>query len=206
LTNILWIVIDALRADRLGCYGFGRPTTSNIERLAGSGVRFAEMISPHIPTHPAHTALFSGRDVFDLRIVAQGGRVKPPDGIRFLRAILRDHGYFTAAVDNIKLWIAPQFERYEATARWDHDGSSPWRNGEDVTAMGLHLLDEAESRRRPYFLFLHYWDPHTPYLPPTLFDRMNRLPRGIPGHYNKPASTENKQAARWGAGGPRSSR
>jgi arylsulfatase A-like enzyme len=172
LHNVLWIVIDAMRWDRVGFNGYHRPTSPNLDRLAQSSVRFDQMISPHIPTHPAHTTLFSGLDVFDHQIIAQGGYKRPPAGIRYLPEILREHGYFTAAVDNIKLWVEPTFERYVPTDRWDHDGSRPWRNGEDVTRKGLQVLEEANSRNQPFFVFLHYWDPHTPYLPPAPFDRM----------------------------------
>ena len=172
MTNVLWIVIDAMRWDRMGFNGYHRPTTPILDGLAKSAVRFDQMISPHIPTHPAHTTLFSGRDVFDHQIVAQGGHKRPPAGIRYLPQILREHGYFTAAVDNIKLWIEPAFERYIPTDRWDHDGSRPWRNGEEVTQKGLAALQEAAGQDQPFLLFLHYWDPHTPYLPPPPFDRM----------------------------------
>src|SRR5205823_4941718 len=115
--NVLWVVIDAMRWDRMGFNGYSRPTTPNIDRLAESAARFDRMISPHIPTHPAHTTLFSGLDVFDHQIVAQGGHKSPPEGIRYLPEILREHGYFTAAVDNIRLWIEPSFELYIPTDR-----------------------------------------------------------------------------------------
>jgi arylsulfatase A-like enzyme len=170
--NVLWIVIDCLRRDHLGCYGYLRNTSPNIDRLARESVRFDQVISPHIPTQPAHTTLFSGRDVFAHQIVAQGGRQELDPAIRLLPEILRERGFFTAAVDNIERWFEPAFERYEKYPRWLHDGSLPWRNGEEVTARALELLQEAAARPQPFFLFLHYWDPHTPYLPPPPFDRM----------------------------------
>ena len=170
--NVLWIVIDCLRRDRLGCYGYRRNTSPNIDRLAGDSFRFDQLISPHIPTQPAHTTLFTGRDVFDHQIVAQGGTQELSPSIRLLPDLLRERGWFTAAVDNIGRWIEPAFERYEQYPRWDHDGSLPWRNGEEVTARGLDILREACGRKQPFFIFLHYWDPHTPYLPPPPFDRM----------------------------------
>jgi arylsulfatase A-like enzyme len=145
--NVLWIVIDALRRDRLGCYGYVRPTTPNLDRLAGGAVRFDQVISPHIPTHPAHTTLFSGRDVFAHQVVAQGGKVSMAEGVPLLPALLRDRGFFTAAVDNIGLWIQRAFERYEKTSRWDHNGTRPWRNGEEVTGKAVKLLREAAGRK-----------------------------------------------------------
>ncbi|MCC2668332.1 MAG: Arylsulfatase [Armatimonadetes bacterium] len=170
--NVLWIVIDCLRRDHLGCYGYRRNTSPNLDRLARESVRFDQVISPHIPTQPAHTTLFSGRDVFAHQIVAQGGTRELDPSIRLLPQVLREHGYFTGAVDNIGRWIEPAFERYEQYPRWCHDGTLPWRNGEEVTARALDLLREAVGRKQPFFQFLHYWDPHTPYLPPPPFDRL----------------------------------
>jgi len=169
--NVLWIVIDCLRADRLGCYGYHRPTSPHLDRFSQDAVRFTQAISPHIPTEPAHTTFFSGRDCFSHQIVTQGGSREPEPGIPLLPELLRDRGYFTAAVDNIGRWIAPGFEQYETYPRWDHRSAGPWRNGEEVTQKALAVLDEA-ALRRPFSLFLHYWNPHSPYLPPAPFDRM----------------------------------
>jgi arylsulfatase A-like enzyme len=169
--NVVWIVIDCLRADRLGCYGYERPTTPHLDRVAREATRFTQCISPHIPTQPAHTSFFASKDVFSHRIVAQGGKEEPAPGLRLLPQILRERGYFTAAVDNIGRWIEPAFEQYETYPRWNHDGSKPWRNGEQVTERALRLVERCEGKR-PFFFFFHYWDPHTPYLPPAPFDRM----------------------------------
>jgi arylsulfatase A-like enzyme len=169
--NVVWIVIDCLRWDRLGG-SYPRLTTPHLSRLAPQGVRFDQCISPHIPTQPAHTTFFSGRDVFSHQIIAQGGRKELDPSIRLLPDLLREQGFFTAAVDNIGRWIAPAFDRYDEYPRWDHDGSKPWRNGEQVTHRGIRLLNDCQAQGRPFFLFLHYWDPHTPYLPPPPFDRM----------------------------------
>jgi arylsulfatase A-like enzyme len=170
--NVVWIVIDCLRRDRLSACGGRRLTTPHLDRLVEQSVLFDQCISPHIPTQPAHTTFFSGKDVFSHQIVAQGGKKELDPRIRLLPDLLREHGYFAAAVDNIGRWIQPAFDRYDEYPRWDHDGTKPWRNGEQVTARALRLLDECYQRRHPFFLFLHYWDPHTPYLPPPPFDRM----------------------------------
>jgi arylsulfatase A-like enzyme len=170
--NIVWFVIDCLRADRLGCYGYHRNTSPHLDRLAAESVRFQQCISPHIPTQPAHTTMFSGKDVLAHQIVAQGGRQELDPQIRLLPDLLREAGYFTGAVDNMGRWFAPAFEQYVEYPRWNHDGSQPWRNGEQVSERGLALLEAAHQDPRPFFLFLHFWDPHTPYLPPSPFHRM----------------------------------
>ena len=107
--NVVWIVIDCLRSDHMGCYGYGRPTTPNLDRVAREAVRFEQCISPHIPTQPAHTTMFSGRDVFAHQIVAQGGTQELDPSLRLLPDLLRERGYFTGAVDNIGRWFAPAF-------------------------------------------------------------------------------------------------
>ncbi len=169
--NLLWIVVDCLRRDHLGCYGYQRDTSPNLDRFAAEGIRLTEVVSPHIPTQPAHTTLFTGRDVFSHQIVAQGGRRELSPEIPLLPRVLASHGYATAAVDNIGRWFEPAFEQYVHYPRWNHDGSLPWRNGEEVTARARKLLGRLSTGGRPFFLFLHYWDPHTPYLPPPPYHR-----------------------------------
>jgi arylsulfatase A-like enzyme len=169
--NVVWIVVDCLRRDHLGCYGYGRNTSPHIDRFARECLRFDQAISPHIPTQPAHTTFFTGRDVFDHQVIAQGGAHELQPAISLLPQIMRQAGYFTAAVDNIGRWFEPAFERYEYYPRWNHDGTLPWRNGDEVTGRALSILADLPADR-PFFLFLHYWDPHTPYLPPPPFDRM----------------------------------
>lgn len=171
IVNLLWIVLDSLRADRCGCFGSRRPTTPSLDRVAAGSFLFDQAISPHIPTHPAHISFLSGTDVFEHQIVAQGSDQEPDPGIQLLPRVLRRAGYRTAAVDNIGRWLQPAFDEYLSYPRWDHDGSRPWRSGEEVTARALPLLQEMKEEQ-PYFLFLHYWDAHSPYLPPPPFDRM----------------------------------
>jgi arylsulfatase A-like enzyme len=170
--NVLWLVVDCLRPDHLGCYGYQRKTSPAIDTFARDCVRFEQAVSPHIPTQPAHTTLFSGQDVFTHQIVAQGGTHELDPSVRLLPSMLAEAGYFTGAVDNIGRWIERAFEHYDRYPRWDHDGSRPWRNGEEVTARAIALLERAARLSQPFFLFAHYWDPHTPYLPPPPYDRM----------------------------------
>ncbi|MFP3902657.1 MAG: sulfatase [Armatimonadota bacterium] len=169
--NVLVIAIDTLRADRMSCYGYPRATTPQIDTIARDGVVFEEFIAPYIPTHPGFTTMFCGKDVFSHEIVTQGGKHEPPDDIVFLPEILREHGYFTAAADNLGRWFSRGYDMYE-TFHWERDTSKPWRKAEAVNETAMEVLGACESQDRPWFVFLHYWDPHTPYLPPPPFDRM----------------------------------
>ncbi|HOM81114.1 MAG: sulfatase-like hydrolase/transferase [Armatimonadetes bacterium] len=168
--NILVIAIDTLRADHLGCYGYPLPTSPHIDRLAREGVVF-QCFSPHIPTHPGYTTLFTGKDVMAHQIVCQGGKVELDPKVRLLAEILRENGYFTAAADNLGRWFPRGFDLYEGY-QWDQDPKGAWRKGEAVNKTAQRILDECVRQPKPWFAFLHYWDPHTPYLPPVPFDRM----------------------------------
>jgi arylsulfatase A-like enzyme len=169
--NVLLIAIDTLRADHLGCYGYRRPTSPHLDRLAASGVRFTNCFSPHIPTHPGFTTLHTGVDVMRHRVVAHGGKVEPDPAIPMLAELLRDRGYATATVDNLGKWFARGFD-LNLPYRWDTFPDVAWRKAEVVNAQALTALETLAAQARPWFLFVHYWDPHTPYLPPPPFDCM----------------------------------
>jgi len=137
-------------------------------------VRFSGARSPHIPTQPAHTTLFSGRDAFTHGVVAHGGRVEPPAGLEWLPDLLQRHGVFTAAADNIGRWMPRGFDVYERYAiAPSPDGF--WRKSEgvlDAAARVVPQLSAAAAQGRSFFGFFHFWDPHTPYCPPPPFHRL----------------------------------
>lgn len=169
--NILLLSLDTLRADHLGCYGYGRPTSPFLDGLADGGTLFEKCFSPWIPTHPAHTSLFTGCDVMQHRITAQGARVELSPDLRMLAEILKGLGYWTGAADNLRHWFARGFDRYEGY-QWAADEAGAWRKAEIVTDRALDVLEEASRQSAPFFLFAHYWDAHTPYLPPAPYERM----------------------------------
>lgn len=105
------------------------------------------------------------------RIVAQGATTELSPRTRTLAELLKEQGYWTGAADNLGRWFSRGFDRYEGY-QWARDAEGGWRKGEAVTGAALKVLNEAASQDRPFFVFLHYWDAHTPYLPPAPFDRM----------------------------------
>ncbi|HIE50753.1 MAG TPA: sulfatase [Armatimonadetes bacterium] len=172
--NVLLIDIDTLRADRLGCYGYRLNTSPHLDKIAAEGVLFVECYASHIPTHPGHATLFTGKDVMTHQIVTQGGKVDLDPSIRQLAELLQENGYFTAAADNMGRWFSRGFEVYEGYS-WSTQLEAleeGWRKAEAVNEKALRLLEQCAAQRKPWFLFLHYWDPHTPYLPPPPFNRM----------------------------------
>ena len=170
--NVILIAIDTLRADHLSCYGYRRLTSPHIDRIAREGVLFSECFSAYIPTHPGFTTMFTGRDVFTHQVICQGSpKVELDPEIKTLAEILQEQGYLTASVDNLGRWFSRGFEIWEKYS-WERDPTVPWRKAEAVNTAVLPTLEKVTTTGRPFFLFLHYWDPHTPYLPPPPFDHM----------------------------------
>jgi len=171
--NVLLIGIDTLRADHLRCYGYARKTSPNIDKLAESGVLFLKAFAPGTPTHPGWTTILTGMHPINHEIVCHVGNVKLDDRIPMIQEVLRENGYVTAAVDNLGLWFQRGFDHYI------HPGGTPAPSGglkvqaDEINAKAVNWLKEwAVKKEKSFFLFLHYWDPHTPYIPPSPYDQM----------------------------------
>lgn len=166
--NVLLVSLDTLRADHVSAYGYPRLTSPHLDRLAAEGALFRNCTAPHIATHPAHTTVFTGVDVFEHQIVTHGGQLDLDPGVPVLAERLRAAGYFTAAADNLGRWFPRGFDAYEGY-RWNADSAGRWPKGQAVNATADRLFAQIADQDRPFFCFLHYWDVHTPYLPPDPF-------------------------------------
>jgi arylsulfatase A-like enzyme len=188
--NIVLIALDTQRADHLGCYGYPRPTSPFIDSVAERGVLFEQCIAPNIPTHPSFTTMLSGKEAITHDIVNISGRTPIAEGVRLLPEILREHGWATAAVDSMGRHFTRGFEEY-VTYEWDRSVPTELRRAETVTAKALPVIERLTRQDRPFFLFVHYWDPHTPYLPPPPYDRKfyppDRDPYDVRNHSMDPA-------------------
>jgi arylsulfatase A-like enzyme len=166
--NIVFIVVDTLRANRLGCYGYPKPTSPTLDRLAEQGACFARCFAPGIPTTPAHTTMYTGLHPLTHNIVCHGGQADLDRRIPVLPELLQNAGYTTAAVDNLydmKPWLARGYEFY-INPSFRHR----YRllvSCEEINARAIAWL-KAHAHEK-FFLFLHYWEPHTPYLPPECY-------------------------------------
>lgn len=122
--NILFIVIDALRAKNLGCYGYSRPTSRNIDKVAKEGARFENAFSCINTTEPSLTTIFSGKYPVSHGITGHGERVKQKDierflesGVRLLPEVLKSKGYTTLAVDWLGRWHRRGYDYYSGILR-----------------------------------------------------------------------------------------
>ena len=168
--NVVLIALDTQRADHLGCYGYGKRTSPFIDSIARRGVLFERCYAPNIPTHPSFTTMLSGKEAITHDIVNIGGGVPIAEGVRILPEILKGHGYATAAVDSMGRHFKRGFDEY-VTYEWDRSKPTVLRKAETVTGKALPVVERLVEGADPFFLFIHYWDPHTPYLPPPGYTR-----------------------------------
>ncbi|HEY3319387.1 MAG TPA: sulfatase [Planctomycetota bacterium] len=162
--NVLLIAIDTLRAMNLGCYGYARPTSPNIDRLASQGVLCTRMLAPGIPTHPSFTTLFTGQHPIRHGVVAQGGTQLLSDDTPTLPQLFLEKGYATASFDNLpsgKPYFARGFEMQIDSSK--RRGCGLMVTCEEINARLLPFLKSSCESGEPFFAFVHYWDPHTPY-------------------------------------------
>ena len=91
--NVLILAVDTLRASRLGCYGYGRPTSPHIDALAGEGVLAEAVFSPAIPTFPSFTTFYTGQHPLTHSVLAHGGPAQLAREAPHLVPVFLEAGY-----------------------------------------------------------------------------------------------------------------
>ncbi len=185
--NVLFITLDTTRADRLGCYGNEDVETPVLDRLAGEGVLFRRCISPTPLTLPSHSSMMTG-----LLPTFHGVRINGNNALsashRTLAELFSGIGYrcgaFVASFVLDGRWGLKQgFEHYDD--RFDlHkyeqlDFAKVQRRGDEIVDSALGWMEKQKDR--PFFAWVHFYDPHFPYEPPEpYFSRYkDRGPNGL---------------------------
>lgn len=170
--NVVFISIDTCRADYLGCYGFGRETTPNIDAVARQSVLFENVVVPVPLTLPAHCSMLTGtippyhggHDNLDYRL--GGSNVT-------IAEILKEQGFVTGAIISAfvldsQFGLKQGFDSYNDTFEAKHmAGSVSERKGGEASRFATEWLEQHKGEK--FFFFLHYYDPHTEYVPPEPF-------------------------------------
>ncbi len=172
--RILYIDIDTLRPDHLGCYGYHRNTSPNIDRLAAEGVRFENCYVSDSPCLPSRAALYSGKCGIRNGANNHGGKhadyyINPrtrnfrvPDDSYIWQ--LRKLGYYTATVSpfgerHSSFWF------YEGFREMYNTGKGGGERADEVVPLALDWLDR-KGGDDDWYLHVNVWDPHTPYQVP----------------------------------------
>ncbi|MCC6483984.1 MAG: sulfatase [Armatimonadetes bacterium] len=175
--RILYIDVDCMRPDHLGCYGYHRDTSPNIDAVAARGTRCENFYASDAPCLPSRTALFSGRLGIHTGVINHGGLQADmrPQGerrgfsnmsgpcISWMTA-LRKAGLYTATVSPFPTRHAAWFF-LDGFREWMDTGGGGLDRADEVTPTALKWLKD-HAREDNWFLHVNYWDPHTPYRTP----------------------------------------
>ena len=174
--RVLYLDLDTLRPDHLGCYGYHRATSPNIDRVASEGTRFEACYVSDAPCLPSRSALYNGRFGIHTGVVGHGGtaadlRIEGAPrsfGVAPRYAswpmVMQRRGLHTAS-------ISPFAQRHSAW--WFYHGfremHNPGKNGneraDEVAPLALDWI-ERNAEKDNWFLQVNFWDPHTPYRTP----------------------------------------
>jgi arylsulfatase A-like enzyme len=184
--SVLLIVIDTLRADHLGCYGYHRPTSPRLDALARTGVRFANARAPSSWTAPSVASILTG--LYPAVHGVERSTSVLAAQVPTMAEAFRAAGYATAAFSSNPVFVSPVmgfgrgFDRFELV-----NGPPVSRNdalkmipvdpqfqrfvqvatADRMTDVALSWLAEHDGREAPFFAYVHYIDPHADYFPPA---------------------------------------
>lgn len=207
--RILYVDIDTLRPDHLGCYGYHRQTSPSIDKLAATGVRFTNVYASDVPCLPSRTALSTGMLGIRNGVVNHGGvaadlRSWGRDrgflsrlSFLSLAGTLMAAGYHTASLSSFPLrhgatwWTAGFMESMNLMRGLGSE------RADEVVPFALDWLDR-RGRDDSWFLHVHLWDPHTPYNTPEEYGNP------FAGEPVPAWHTEAVRARNWSLSGPHS--
>jgi len=170
--NVILITMDTLRADHVGCYGAQQVRTATLDGLASDGLIFERAFAQAPLTWPSHAAILTGTYPFQNGVRDFTGQMLAPQ-FRSVAQVFQRAGYATGAVVSSfvldRSWgLARGFEFYDdsfsPTAFQQKDPGLVDRKAKESVTRALKWL--SQIRQRPFFLWLHLYDPHSPYDPP----------------------------------------
>lgn len=187
--NIILLSADSLRADHLGCYGYSKPTSPQIDSLAVGGVLCEQAFVPVLPTQPSHTTIFTGQSPLTHGVVAHGGTAKLSREAPFLPEIFLEEDYATCSIDTLfreRIWFSRGYEYLiDPGVHHVYHGAVTQEELNDRAIKWIKTVPKG-----PFFMFIHYWDAHYPYDPPSRY-REAFYPGG------KPADPSNHTHNAW---------
>jgi len=188
--NVILIAVDTLRSDHLGCYGYLRNTSPNIDAFADQGVLFEKCYSPATWTLPAFMSVFTGL----MPLVHNCNYSTMPSllsSIPTLPEQFKSRGYYCAAVvsspaisgkygfsrgfdsyDDYSVFLAAGVGDFAGDVQSKHKNINDIVSGAIVTLQAKIMMDRAKKSNKPFFLFIVYFDPHAFYVPPVPYNTM----------------------------------
>lgn len=176
--NILLILVDALRPDHLGCYGYPRDTSPNIDKIAHNGILFSNYYSVSSWTNPTIISMFTG--LYPQSVLPPAKHLNSLKQVLpempTLAKILSSAGYRTVSLNdhpsiNRQLNYDQGFHAFKEL--WHENGWHKDWGGVDPKVFVDELSEEltkSQDASKPFFIFMHILYPHAPYIPPAPYD------------------------------------
>ncbi len=184
--NVLLFTLDTTRADHIGCYGNTTIETPNLDGLAARGIRFTNAFSAIPLTTPSHATILTGKYPFGHGVRDNGSFILPKSQLT-LAEILAGRGYGTGAA----VGSFPLVRRFGVDQGFDFYDDHVTRYREDLRGEEMRraqnlFFDERPAGEvndailpwleanadRPFFAWIHYYDPHQPTMPPSPYDQL----------------------------------
>ena len=171
--NVLLVTLDTTRADRIGCYGYAKAKTPNLDFLASNGVRFSNAYCQVPLTLPSHCSILTGTYPIYHQVHNNGSYYLSPSHVT-LAEVIKERGYKTAAfvssftVDS-RFGLDQGFEVYDDTFQEDEvikTFRSERRADRVFSSFSAWVDENAEEK---FLCWVHFYDPHVPYDPPSPF-------------------------------------
>ena len=192
--NIIFLLIDTVRADHLSLFGYERDTSPNIAAFADENLSFSFAVAPAPWTPSSMASILTG-------LYPSAHRMSPPNDRDLARKVssrlsndfetlpetLRKAGYQTAAIIT-NPWMKPEFGVARGFDSYTYFERAP---AETVNATAFKLIKSLKEKSRPFFLFLHYMDAHNPYRPPPEYAA--RYPQPLKSHDYPPRQAKYMQ-------------
>ncbi|RMF95993.1 MAG: hypothetical protein D6734_04645, partial [Candidatus Schekmanbacteria bacterium] len=189
-TRILLITMDTTRADHLSVkgYDYNKETSPGLRKIASEGVVFKNCYSEISTTEPSHTSIFTGTYPRTHGLRKNGDKVTNPN-LNFLHSWLKKRGFTTAAITSRTLfsseelgWPKFDFESYPRTRKH--------RSKRREIFVAKYAYKRAKdwidnNYEKDFLLFVHFWDPHWPYIPPAPY--RSRFNNGFKGYETRPS-------------------
>lgn len=170
--NVILISIDNLRADHLGCYGYNRNTTPNIDKLAEKGIIFTNVIT-QVSWTLSHLPMLSSLYISSaLPIYSNFSTLQIPNYIVLLPEILKEKNYTTAAFVNAP-FLSSFYHFNKGFDFFDEKGVFNREEFGDIKDVNTRIINWLEkNKKNKFFIFVHYYDVHDPYHPEEYYYKL----------------------------------
>ncbi len=171
--NIVLVMVDTLRADHLGSFGYARPTSPFLDQLADASIAFSNVVAPASQTVPSMLSLWSGvypnqhgnqyfPGIRAFRVPTPNTEPKVPDDLPLMAEYLQARGYRTAAVVT-NPWLRKSYGFARGFEVYHHLEAVPAPRGPAINDLAREIIDRWKGEK--FLLYLHYMDVHIPFDP-----------------------------------------